>query len=316
MDRPNNESDQGAVTTMTAVPPESDYSPPERSGLTPTPHVFQASASPPSASPAPASKPGLPVADPDVAAAVRLLHRNQGWNRAAVTSIIAFFLACGAYANAESQGAPAPSWFLGMIIALGALIAVSIIAVVVYSARLRHMPTAVRAQATPIAAHHPSRPHAHHYPPRHLVTWALRWVGMLVMLVVAVVSVPAVVDGVAYLSDSGRTVTFDPVSYQTNCRYSCATITDGILETGGAGVSASWQNVVPLGRPFQVREPVWTWGLGAALIDSDKTAVIAVVVSLLIEGAAVLIVVKLFRLARNWRWHRQQRTAPASVSIL
>ncbi len=51
--------------------------------------------------------------------------------------------------------------------------------------------------------------------------------------------------------------------------------------------------MVPLGRPFQVREPVWRWGLGLALIDSDKTAVIAVAVSLLIEGFAVLVVVKL-----------------------
>lgn len=72
---------------------------------------------------------------------------------------------------------------------------------------------------------------------------------------------------------------------------------------------------MPLGKPFQVREPVWTWGLGAALIDSDKTAVIAIAVSLLIEGAAVLVLVKLFRLARNWRRHRQQRTAPTAVSI-
>lgn len=64
--------------------------------------------------------------------------------------------------------------------------------------------------------------------------------------------------------------------------------------------------MVPLGRPVQVREPVWRWGLGLALIDSDKTAVIAVLVSLLIEGFAVLVVVKLVRLTRNWRRHRQQ----------
>ena len=64
--------------------------------------------------------------------------------------------------------------------------------------------------------------------------------------------------------------------------------------------------MVPLGRPFQVREPVWGCGLGLALIDSDKTAVIAVLVTLLIEGFAVLVVVKLIRLTLNWRWHRQQ----------
>ena len=281
---------RGAVTTMTAMPPEPGDSPQQ--------------------------KPALPVACPDVAATVRMLHRNQGWTRTAVTSFIAFWLIYGAYASAESQGTSAPSWFLDMAIAVGALCIVSIIAVVVCSARLRQVPPAVRAQATATAARHPGRPHAHHYPPAHLITWVLRWVGLVLILFVAVVSVPAVVDGAAYLSHTGKTATFDPVSYQTNCdRYSCGTITDGILETGGAGVSASWQNVVPLGKPFQVREPVWTWGLGASLIDSDKTAVIAIAVSVLIEAAAVLVLVKLVRLARSWRRHRQQRTAPTALSI-
>ncbi len=209
--------------------------------------------------------------EPDVAATVRLLHCRRGWSRAAGTSLVAFLLAYAASANAESQGASAPSWFLDMIIVLGALTAISIVAAVVYSARLRRMPGAIRAQAAPIAAHRPSRSHAHHYPPRHLVIWALCLPGLLVILVVAVVSVPAVVDGAAYLAGAGRTVTFDPVSYQTNCdRYSCETITGRSLTASwrpvGPGISASWQNVVPLGRSFQVREPVWRWGLGLALI--------------------------------------------------
>jgi hypothetical protein len=167
-----------------------------------------------------------------------------------------------------------------------ALTVVSIIAAVVCSLRLRSRPPAVRAQAAPIAAHHPGGRRAHHYPPRHVLTWTARWIGMLLILVVAVISVPAVVDG-------------------------------GVMETGGAGTSASWPDVVPLGRPFQIREPVWRWGLGLALIDSDKTAVIAVVVSLLIEGAGVLVLVKLVQLARNWRrrhGQRQAAIAPASAS--
>ena len=61
---------------------------------------------------------------------------------------------------------------------------------------------------------------------------------MLLILVVAVVSMLAVVDGTA--AGAGRTVTFDLVSYQTNCdRYSCQTVTDGILSTAGVGISAS-----------------------------------------------------------------------------
>lgn len=84
---------------------------------------------------------------------------------------------------------------------------------------------------------------------------------MLLILVVALVSVSAVVDGTVYLAGAGRTVIFDRVSYQTNCdRYSCQTVTDGILETASAGISANWPNVVTLGRPVQVREPVWRWG--------------------------------------------------------
>jgi len=155
MDRPSHESDERAVTAMTP----------------------------------------MPAVDPDVAAAVRLLHRRQGWNRAAVTSFIAFLLAYGAYADAQSQGTTPPSWFLDVIIVLGALTAASLIAALVDTALLRRRPPAVRAQAAPIAAHHPSRPHARHYPPRHLVTWALRWLGMLLILVVAVVSLPAVRRG-------------------------------------------------------------------------------------------------------------------------
>ena len=203
-----------------------------------------------------------------------------------------------------------------MVFVLGALTIAGIVAAIADTALLRRRPPSVRAQAVPLAAHHPSRPHAHHYPPRHRVAWAFCWVGMLLILVVAVVSVPGVVDGVAYLTDTGNTVTFDPVSHQTNCdQYGCQTSTDGILETGGTGVNAAWPDVVPLGKPFQVREPVWRWGLGAALIDSDGIAVGAVLISLLIEGAAVLVVVRLVKLARNWQRHRQQRIAPASVSV-
>jgi hypothetical protein len=244
------------------------------------------------------------------------MHRRHGWGWATATSFLAFCFGYAAIGNGNAQGAAAPSWFVDMTTALLVLTLVSIIVVVVYSVRLRRRPPAVRAQAAPIAARHPHGPHTHHYPPRHLLTWVVRWVGMLLILVIAVVSVPALVDATAYLAGAERTVTFDPLSYQTNCdRYSCGTVTDGILETGGAGISASWQNMVPLGKPFQVREPVWRWGLGLALINSDKTAVTAIVVCLLIEGAAVLVMVKIVRLARNWqRRHRQQQTAMAPAS--
>jgi len=258
--------------------------------------------------------PGTDAVEPDVAAAVRALHRRDGWTRATITSFIACALGEGSYASATSQGTPPPSWFLGIVIALAALTVVSIIAVIAASAQLRHMPPALKAQAAPIAARHRHGSRAHHYPPRHLVSWIVRWAGMLIILFVAVVAIPAPVNGVAYLAGAGPTVTFDPVSHQTNCtQYDCQTSTDGILETGGVGVSATWPNVVPLGRPFGVREPVWKWGLGEALIDSDGIAVVAIVLSLLIEGLAVLVLIRVVRLARTWRRHRQLLTGIASA---
>jgi hypothetical protein len=255
------------------------------------------------------SAPGASVAKPEVAAAVRLMHRRHGWSLTAGTSLAAFGLSYGCIVNGNDEGAAAPSWFVDMTIALAALIVVSIIAMVAYYVRLRRTPLAVLTEATPLAARHPHGPHSHHYPPRHLVTWVLRWIGMVVILIVAVITVPAVVDGTAYLTGLEKTVTFDPTSHQTNCdRYSCQTVTNGTLETGGAGTSATWQNVVPLGKPFQVHEPVWRWGLGLALIDSDGTAFLAISISLLIEGAAVLVVIQMTRLALSWRRHRKRQS--------
>jgi hypothetical protein len=243
------------------------------------------------------------------------MHHRHGWNLATATFLAAFGLGYGAIANGNSEGAAAPSWFVILTIALLVMMVVSIIVVVAYSVVLRRKPLAVLEQAAPVAARHRHGSRAHHYPPRHVVTWAVRWFGLVLILFVAVVSMPALVDATAYLAGAEKTVTFVPISHQTNCdQYSCRAVTDGILETGGAGVSSSWQAVVPLGKPFQVREPVWRWGLGLSLINTDATAVIALVVSLLIEGAGVLVVILIARLALNWRRHRQRQTPKVPVS--
>ncbi len=67
---------------------------------------------------------------------------RQGWDRTAVTSLAAFALAYLADANAESQGTPAPSWFVLLVIVLGALAIVGIVAVVVDTVLLRRRPPA------------------------------------------------------------------------------------------------------------------------------------------------------------------------------
>ena len=133
------------------------------------------------------------------------------------------------------------------------------------------------------------------------------WAGMLMIVAVAVVSVPAVVNGVAYLAGVENTVTFDPVSHETVChtRGGCETVTEGVMETGGQGTGATWPHEVPLGKPFPIRQPFWQWGLGAALIDSAWIAVVAILVSLLIQAFAVFLVVRMYiRSARGGTWRR------------
>jgi ABC-type Fe3+ transport system permease subunit len=251
-------------------------------------------------------------ADPEVAATVRLLHRRQGWGRAAWGFAIAFLLAGGGAYSAASQGTPPPLWFDLVVAGFGVLAVVCIVAVVLDTRALRRRPAEVVAQAGPVAAEHPSR-RARHYPPRHRVPWAVAWIGMLAILAVAVVTVPGLVNGVAYLTGTEKMVTFDPVSYSTSCaaRGGCTTSTVGTLETGGKGTDATWPDVVPLGQPFKVREPVWRWGLGAALIDSTWIAVVAILISLLLDVAGVFVLFSIVRLARNWLRHRRQGRAPA-----
>ena len=92
------------------------------------------------------SHPDADAAGPDVAAAVRALHRRDGWTRATISSFIACLLGVGMYTSANSQGTPPPSWFLGIVIALAVLTGVSIVAVIVASQQLRRTPPSVIAK--------------------------------------------------------------------------------------------------------------------------------------------------------------------------
>jgi hypothetical protein len=81
------------------------------------------------------------------------------------------------------------------------------------------------------------------------VSWLVRWLGMLITLFVAVVTVPGPVDGVAYLTGAAATGMFDPVSYRINCAQSgCDTSTAGVLLTAGRSITSTWPDVVPLGK--------------------------------------------------------------------
>jgi hypothetical protein len=243
-----------------------------------------------------------------VAAAIRLLHRRRGWGWATVLSVIAFVVACGLLGslapNASGAGLGVASVFI-LLLALAAV--VGLVASVVDTVRVHRLDPGVRRAARPRTAHHPVGAHPYRYPPRHRWTWVFGWLVMVVLLAVGVSVLPALVDGVAYLSGAENTATFVPTSYGQACsRGGCHTVTDGYLRTAGGGTPVTWPGQVPLGQPFTVREPVWNWGFGSQLIDGDGSAVAYIVVGVLMDGISVFILFAFYKLVRHWLERRRQ----------
>jgi hypothetical protein len=217
--------------------------------------------------------------------------------------------------EASSSGTPPPLWYQLVIAGFGVLGLACAAVAVLQSVRLRRGSQEVRASADRVFAERQARRSVRHYPRWNALFLVILWTGTMMIVAVAVVSVPAVVNGVAYLAGAEKTVIFDPVSHETVChtRGGCETVTEGIMETGGPGTEATWPHEVPLGKPFPIRQPYWQWGLGAALIDSAVIAVVAILVSLLIEAFAVFIAVRMFVRVRARRRHRREVAGIASA---
>jgi len=256
--------------------------------------------------------PPATVPDAELAAAVRLLHRRHGWSVTGFWALIAFLLSYGAYLNAVNEtgtdSGSGPSIMRVIIAVTGVLTLLSLVIIAVESRRLKRLPAAARTAAVRAARHHPLRAHAHRYPPRHYVSWIVGWVGLVLIVFVAVICFPGTVDGAGYLAGAGKSATFTGQSYDQSCgdyRTGCETVTDGVLTRNGVSVNTTWPSQVPLGQPFAVREPVWSWGVGGSLINGDGAAVAAILVSLLLDAAAIAVVVLFARVIRNWRRHRR-----------
>jgi hypothetical protein len=250
--------------------------------------------------------------DPLLAAAVRLIRRRRRWGWTVAGGFIAFLIAISVYSNQYNDVTnTGPVAVLAVAMAIGALTVAALIMVVVTGVHLRRRSAAQRAQAVSSverAAARRSRSRWARY------DWAVASGVLVLALGVAVLFLPGLVNGASYLA-GGNMVRFVPQSHAISCSYhgngQCQTVTVGTLETGGAGVRSTWPDDVPLDRSFKVREPVWTWGLGAALIDSDGLAVGAALISLLFDGFAVLGVIYFFKVIRD-RLGRRRRAVLAA----
>ena len=172
-------------------------------------------------------------------------------------ALIAFLLSYGAYLNAVNEtgtdSGSGPFIMRVIIVATGALTVASLVIIAVDSRRLRRLPAEVRTAAAGAAKHHPVRAHAHRYPPRHYVSWIVGWVGMVLIVFVAVVCFPGTVDGIGYLAGAGKSATFTGQSYDQSCgslRGGCQTVTDGTAH------QERCQRQLDLARPGAARAAV------------------------------------------------------------
>lgn len=255
-------------------------------------------------------------ADPEVAVAVRLLHRRRGWLWTAVVSVVAWLVACGLLGSLAPDGAGAGvAVAVVFILLLTAAAVVALLAAVIDTIRLHELDKGVRTRAAARTVHHPVRAHAYRYPPRHRGTWVFTWLMLLIILGLGAAALPALVDGIAYVTGAENTAVFYPTAYGQVCgRGGCSNVTNGFLGSGTQATAATWPVVVPLGVPITVRRPLWDWGFGSQLIDGDGAAAGSIVAGVLFDGGSALVLFAGYKVGRQWLRRRRGTTAVGLVT--
>jgi hypothetical protein len=236
--------------------------------------------------------PGLPhdftesstiASDPAIADAVRRLRRQHRWNSAAVWCFILFILAGGGYLSTLTDGSqPAPKWFAAIVIVIGLLGAAAGLAARRDTVALRALSSDVLSRARGLAGRRWS----------FIIAYRIMAsLGMLLFAWFGSISVPAVINGAAYLAGAGPSGMFIGTSYDYSCDSdgNCNQVTNGVLHQGGSATSYTWSAKVPLGHSIPVRLPVIQWPFTFPVHDTAE-AIGSMVAGLLGVFAFVLVV--------------------------
>lgn len=256
---------------------------------------------------------GITGEDGELGRIARLYHRRRGWAWVGFGSLIGavVYLIIGFMLFLNVTGAAEVAIDVPLF-ALPVLAVVGLIAAIIDTVRLRRFDKVARDAARQRVTHHPVYAHAHRFPPKHLGTWALSFLLLLLLPLAVVPLLPQEVNGAAYLLGVERQATFEPVDYVQLCgRNSCDTGTAGYLSGSGAEVTLGRK--IPLDTTVQVRVPLWDWGTGHNILDSTGDAVGMLVIGLVFNALALLFLAGLVTFARVMRFvSRSKRTAGAT----
>jgi hypothetical protein len=143
--------------------------------------------------------------DPALAAAVRIQRRRHRWAVAFIWSILAFLLFAGSVSSASQAGTPAPTWFDGLMDVCAGATAVTLGVVIGHSITMRRQPAEARAQAIFLERQRLRRlgwgRRAY-----HVFYWTALWLGLAIFGGCALIGVPWVINGAAYLVGAGPVV--------------------------------------------------------------------------------------------------------------
>jgi len=256
-----------------------------------------------------------PGTDHVVAATVQLLHRRRGWSWVLASSLVALLALAAIKASvwAGATGALAVLSDITLILLL-AVAAAAVIMVITDTGRLRRRHVAVRTAAASRAAHHPVAHHPFRTPVHDLASHVFVWFILSIVLIVTALSLPDQVNAYAYVAGAGRSVTFMPQSYSLSCHTGrsggrgCSTATNGVLETNPP-VRAAWNGQVPLGQPFNVRQPLWVAWSTPTLMNGDMAAD-GIGAGLIFDLATVCVIAGFVHMARR---RRQGPVSPATA---
>lgn len=147
----------------------------------------------------------LPPDDPALAAAVRIQRRRHAWALAMIWLIGVFLLLAGSAAEASDDDTPAPAWFIELMLLAAVLVVVTLAVVIGYSVAMSRRPAELRAQAIALERQRLRGRWRHSWRRRasHALYWLALSLGMAMFLVMAVVGVPWVINGAAYLAGGG-----------------------------------------------------------------------------------------------------------------
>lgn len=258
-----------------------------------------------------------PGTDHVVAATVHLMHRRRGWSWVLASTLVTLLalvaIRLGLWAGATGALAVFSDITLILLLAVAVL---AVAMVITESGRLRRRYAAVRTAAASRTSHHPVAHHPFRTPVHDLASHAFVWFILSIVLIVTALSLPDQVNAYAYVAGAGKSVPFMPQSYSVSCTISrrggsCSTATNGVLETDPP-VSVAWNGQVPLGQPFQVREPVWAGWATPALMNGD-TAATGIGGGLIFDLATVCVIAGFVHMARRARRRRRRAVSKATA---